>query len=130
MLSKAQIMTTVDSLATRRLFTAEKWLSDCPITAGALTATLETLGLVEQLPNGGRSTSLGKEINIDLQAVFMGLWTPWSAVEILRNQNLVDEDEADELLDLLETDEEDYEPVLRARVQKAYCDYYGSAALH
>jgi len=131
MLSKAQIMTTVDGIATHRLFNAETWLSDSPIATRALTKTLATLGLVEQVPDGGRrSTSLGKQINLDLQAVFMGLWGPWDAVEILKDQNLLCEHEADTLLELLEMDEEHYEPLLRARVQEAYRDYYGSAALH
>jgi hypothetical protein len=129
MLSKAQIMKTVDAIARRRLFTDEKWLSDCP-TARALTATLETLGLLEQLPDGDRCTSLGKEINIDLQSVFMGLWNPWDAVHILQSENLLGEDEVDELLELVEIDGEHCEPLLRARVQEAYRDYYGSAALH
>ena len=45
MLSRTEILTTVDAIATRRLFGQEKWLVDSPITASALTKSLQTLGL-------------------------------------------------------------------------------------
>jgi hypothetical protein len=131
MLNKTEILTTVDAIATRRLFGQEKWLVDSPITASALMKTLQTLGLEEHLPNGSiRCTNLGKEFNIDLQQVFMGLFEPWDAVHVLVDHHLIAEDEADMLFDLLEMDEKKYEPILRARVQQAYRDYYRATTVH
>jgi hypothetical protein len=74
-------------------------------------------------------TSLGKEFNIDLQQVFMGLWDPWDAVHVLLGHHLIGEDEADALFDLLEN-EINYEPTFRTRVQQAYRDYYKATTLH
>jgi hypothetical protein len=89
MISKTEILTTVDAIASRRLFSEPKWLVEGPITANALDRTLQTLGLAEPLPGGGsRHTNLGKELNIDLQEVFMGLIDPWDAVHILGQSGL------------------------------------------
>jgi len=132
MLNKTEILTTVDAIATRRLFGDSRWLVDGPITASALSRTLQTLGLQEPLPNGAdyKNTSLGRELNIDLQEVFMGLWEPWDAVHILNDHHLVADDEVDMLFDLLEMDEKRYEPILRARVQQAYRDFHKATLLH
>jgi hypothetical protein len=131
MISRTDIVATVDAIASRRLFSELKWLVEGPITANALDRTLQTLGLVEPLPGGGcRHTNLGKELNIDLQEVFMGLIDPWDAVHILEDNNLVSDDEVDSLFDLLEMDEKHYEAILRTRVQQAYRDHHGAKHLH
>jgi hypothetical protein len=132
MISKTDVVAKVDEIASRRLFSEPKWLVDGPITANALDRTLQTLGLVEPLSGrtGYQNTNLGKELNIDLQEVFMGLFDPWDAVGILEDHNLVSDDEADTLYSLLEMDEKHYEPILRRRVQQAYRDYHGAIRLH
>jgi hypothetical protein len=131
MISRTDIVATVDEIASRRLFSEPKWLVEGPITANALDRTLQTLGLAEPLPGGGsRHTNLGKELNIDLQEVFMGLIDPWDAVHILEDNNLVSDDEVDSLFDLLEMDEKHYEAILRTRVQQAYRDHHGAKHLH
>jgi hypothetical protein len=132
MINRTEILATVDAIATSRLFGRGKWLVGNPRTATALNEMLQTLGLEELLPDGisSRCTSLGKELNSDLQQVFMGLWEPWDAVHVLKDYDLVAEDEVDTLLDLLEIGEKYYEPLLRARVQQAYRDYYKATLLH
>lgn len=131
MFDKTQLMTTIDAIVTQRLFGDGAWLVNFE-TCIALIRTLETLGLSEQLPDGdSRCTKLGKEINADLQEVFMGLYDPFDALEILHCCKLVSDEEFEELIDLLEMkEEEEYEPLLRARVQQAYRDYYNSRVLH
>ena len=130
MLSKTEILATVDTIASQRLFVDRKWFVD-PKTASSLYTAIGELGLIEPAPNNGtKLTTLGKELNIDLQVVFMGLWDPWDAIGILKDQNLVTENEVGALYDLLEADERHYEPLLRARVQQAYRDYHKAKRLH
>ena len=77
MLSKTEILATVDTIASQRLFVDQKWFVD-PKTANSLHSTIKELGLIEPAPNNGtKLTTLGTELNIDLQEVFMGLWEPW-----------------------------------------------------
>ena len=60
----------------------------------------------------------------------MGLWEPWDAVHVLIDHHLIAEDEVDTLFYLLEKGEKYYEPILKARVQQAYRDYYKATTLH
>ena len=132
MISKTEVVARVDEIASRRLFSDPKWLVDGPIAANVLDRTLQKLGLVEPLSGGTgyQNTNLGRELNIDLQLVFMGLFEPWDAIHILEDHNLVSDDEIDTLFDLLEMGEQHYEHILRARVQQAYRDYFGATRLH
>jgi len=127
MISRTEILTTVDAIASKRLFVDRTWLVDRE-TSIALNTTLKKLGLIELLPDGGRYTNLGKELDIDLQELFMGLWEPCEAPWVLEDHKLLDESECDALFDLMETDE--YEAKLRARVQQAYRDYHKVTRVH
>jgi hypothetical protein len=60
----------------------------------------------------------------------MGLWEPWDMIYVLEEHGLLDEDEVDHLFDLLQRDEEHYEPALKARVQQAYRNYHKATLLH
>ena len=60
----------------------------------------------------------------------MGLWEPWDAIEVLNDHNLVSDSEIDSLFDTLEMGQEHFEPILRARVQQAYRDYYRTTRPH
>jgi hypothetical protein len=124
----ATIFATLDALATKRLFYGDKWLVDSS-TADALCATLLQLGVVENVPNQAKTThytSVGKDLKVDLQEVFMGLCDPWDAVSILEDYDLVAEDELELLYALLAKGEKYFEPMLRVRVQQAYRDYYNA----
>jgi hypothetical protein len=131
MINKTEAMAIVDAIASRRLFGDEKkWLVEGPNVANALNETLRTLGLVEEDGRYIRFTALGKELNIDLQQVFMGLWEPWDAIHVLEQHDLLSADEIDSLVDLLEVGEERFEPIFKTLVQQAYRDYYGATRLH
>jgi hypothetical protein len=54
----------------------------------------------------------------------MRLWEPFDIVLVLEKHRLLEQDEVENLLELLEQSETDYEPLLKARVQRAYCDYH------
>ena len=129
MLNKTEILGTVDTIASKRLFVDRKWLVDRE-TSIALNRTLEKLGLIEFLQDGVtmRYTKLGNELDIALQELFMGQWDPCDAVWVLEDRQLLDDSERDALVDLMETDE--YETQLRARVQDAYRTYHNVMHVH
>jgi hypothetical protein len=128
--SKTEIATRLDAIASTRLFGDGKWLVDREVATG-LNEAIGAMGLQEQLSeNTSRDTVLGKEVNLSLYMVFMGLWEPWEMVHILEEHGLLDEDEIDPLFDLLERGEEHYEPALKACVQQAYRNYHRSTLLH
>jgi hypothetical protein len=132
MLSRSEILTTVDTIATKRLFVDRTWLVDHE-TSIALSRTLEKLGLIEVLPDGVtmKYTNLGNELDVGLQQLFMGHWEPCEAPWVLEERQLLDESECEALFDLMETMETDeYEAKLRARVQQAYRDYHKVMRFH
>jgi hypothetical protein len=118
------------AIANTRLFGHEGWLADRE-AAIKLDEALQAMGLHEQVSaNTFRNTTLGKEVDVDLHMVFMGLWEPWEMVLILEERGLLDEDEVDPLFDLLERDEKHYEPPFKARVQQAYRNFHKATVLH
>ena len=129
MLNRTKILTTVDTIASKRLFVDRTWLVDRE-TSIALDRTLKKLGLIDILPDGVtvRNTNLGNELNIDLQQLFMGQREPCDAPWVLEKHKLLDESECGALFDLMETD--DYEAGFRARVQQAYRDYHKVMRFH
>jgi len=72
-----------------------------------------------------RITALGAELNFDLLMVFMGYLWEWDIPEVLIENKLIDESEADDIYDALESGI-DPESVLRRRVQRAYFDQHNS----
>jgi hypothetical protein len=120
---KREIWTRLETIAATRLFGDGDWLADLE-TASALSNLLQEMGLKEQVPNHPnttRTTSLGKEFNVDLLMVFMGLWEPWDSIFVLEKHELLDGDEIDALFDLVNA--EKYSE-LKTRVQQAYRAYY------
>jgi hypothetical protein len=129
MLTRTETSTILDAIASKRLFLDRTWLVDRE-TSIALDSIQEKLGLIQLLPDGVtvRVTSLGKELDMDLQQVFMGQWEPCEAPWVLKDHKLLDESECEALFDLMETDE--YEAKLRGRVQQAYRDYHKVMRVH
>jgi hypothetical protein len=129
MINKAEIIARLDAIVTTRLFGNAKWPADRE-TAAVLNRILTEMGLQEELPDDPRitrHTSLGREFNVDLQMAFMGLWELWDMLTVLEEYDLLDEDEFDILENLIELKK--YRE-LKARVQRAYWDYYEAALLH
>ena len=132
MLNKTDVLTTIDTIVSKRLFGNGRWLVDGRPTADLLTKTLEELGLTQKLPDGitHRYTRLGKELEIDLQSVFMGLYDLGDVIIILEGRNLLAINEVDALFELWEKHETQFEPWLRVRVQQAYRDYHNVRLVH
>ena len=62
------------------------------------------MGLEERVPGTTdmwRNTPLGSELHLDLLMVFMGLWDEWEIPMILEDHGLIDDLEAEHMLDLL-----------------------------
>ena len=123
---RAELVSLLDRFITRRLFGSGKWLGD-PESDSALVRLLRDLNLEEEICSDTatrRNTALGNELDMDLLAVFLGLWNPWDAVMILEDFELIDEIEARQLYSGLAA-EKDPERLMRTQVQAAYLKYFG-----
>ena len=121
--NKAKIIAELENMVAARLFSGRPWLADRE-TISAVDRKLVQMGLVEVVcveTQTWRATPLGKELNVDLFEVFMGLWDEWEVPMILKDYQLVDEAEAEALYARL--DKADAESVLIGYVKRAYFDY-------
>jgi hypothetical protein len=60
------------------------------------------MGLVEQVcvePQTWRNTLLGKELDVDLSQVFIGLWDEWEVTLIPEEYGLLNESELDAIIE-------------------------------
>src|SRR5262245_20004457 len=103
---KTEIESQLEMIGRARLFGDGRWLVDAG-AAGKLHQMLRQMGLNERVSdNSWRKTTLGKEVNLDLHMVFMGLWEPSDMVNVLEDWWLLDPDEIDDLYALIDQDEE------------------------
>jgi hypothetical protein len=105
-----------------RLFSGQSWPADRE-TFCAINRKLIQMGLMEVVcvePEMWRLTPLGRELDVDLFEVFMGLWDEWEVPTILEHYHLIDEAEADDLYARM--DKADAASVLTS-VKRAYFDY-------
>jgi hypothetical protein len=87
------------------------------------------MGLWEQdrdEPLTWRITPLGKELNVELFQVFMGVWHEWDVPLILEEYGLLSESEFDAICE----SEADAESLLSGYVKRAYFDYRNGKFLH
>ena len=113
-----------------RLFGGGAWLADRE-ACDALSRKLDELGLQERVPgdiSSTRFTALGKELQLDLVMVFIGLWDELEMPTILEDHGLIDGLDVSRIYDLLETCS-DPEHVMRPFVQKAYLKHYNPSGL-
>jgi hypothetical protein len=106
-----------------RLFSREPWLADRE-TFSAVHRKLIQMGSVETVciePLTWRISPLGKELDVQLFEVFMGLFDEWEVPMILEHYRLIDEAEADAIYARM--DKADAESVLSGYVKRAYFDY-------
>jgi hypothetical protein len=102
-MNRYKILAEVEVIVLARLFGNGPWLID-PETGVALQRRLEQMGLEERVPGTTdmwRNTPLGSELHLDLLMVFMGLWDEWEIPMILEDHGLIDDLEAEHMLDLL-----------------------------
>jgi hypothetical protein len=84
-MNKAEIIAELENMVAARLFSAQPWLADRE-TCSAVTRKLIQMGLWEEAgvePQTWRITPLGKELNVELYEVFMGVIYQWDMPLIL-----------------------------------------------
>jgi len=120
------VILQLHAIAYTRLFGDGPWLADRE-SGSALSRTFLDMALEEAVPENpgaSRSTSLGKELKIELLSTFAGHWEPYDLIYNLEEHVLLTEEQADQLRRQLDRGA-DPEAVLRPYVQRAYVKYYG-----
>jgi hypothetical protein len=117
-MNKAEIIAELESMAVARLFSGQPWLADWE-TFSAFNRKLVQMGLVEQVePETWRYTSLGKEVDVGLFEVFMGLIHEWDVLATLGHYGLIDESEGYEICEC--KSDAEAESVLIGYAKRAY----------
>jgi hypothetical protein len=122
-MNKTQIIAELENMVVARLFSRQPWLADRE-TFSVYHRKLIQMGLVEQVcvePQTWRATPLGKELDVDLFAVFMGLNSEWDVPSILGHYHLIDRSEVGDICERMT--EANAESVLSGYVKRAYFDY-------
>ena len=122
-MNKAEIIAELENMVVARLFSGQPWLAD-PETCSAIWRKLIQMGLVEQVRNESLAwqiTPLGKELDVELFEVFMGIIYEWDVPIILKEYGLLDESEFDSILE--STSDDDAKSLLDGYVKRAYFDY-------
>ena len=122
-MNKAQIIAELENMVAARLFGGQPWPADRE-TCSAVTRKLIQMGLVEQVRNESLAwqiTPLGKELDVELFEVFMGIIYEWDVPIILEEYGLIDEAEFDAILEC--TSDADAKSLLDGYVKRAYFDY-------
>ena len=121
-MNKAEIVAELEAMAWHRLFNCRHWLADRE-TVWAVDRKLIEMGLREQISSDTwRNSPLGKELDVDLFEVFMGLFDEWEVPYILKDHGLIDEWESDSICARMSR-KADPELVLVEVVRRAYRDY-------
>jgi hypothetical protein len=116
-MNKAKIIAELENMVAARLFSSQPWITDDQETISACHRKLVQMCLVEQ--DTWRTTPLGKELDVDLFRVFMGLWYEYDVPIILEEYGLFDESDFDDMIE----SEADAETLLSGYVRRAYFDY-------
>jgi len=123
-MNKAKIIAELENMVVTRLFGRQPWLADRE-TCCAVNRKLIQMGLVEVVcvePETWRFSPLGKELDVDLFLVFMGLFNAGDVPIVLEHHHLIDESEADVIYARMSKD--NAESILVGYVKRAYFDYW------
>src|SRR5215831_18588919 len=91
-MNKAEIIAELENMVVARLFSGQPWLADRE-TIPAYHRKLIQMGLWEH--DCERTTPLGKELDVELFEVFMGIIYKWDVPFTLEEYGLLDELEFD-----------------------------------
>ena len=128
-MNKAKIIAELENMVVTRLFGRQPWLADRE-TYSAVKRKLIQMGLVEQVgdepltqvgdePLTWQITPLGKELDVDLFEVFMGIKWKCDVPIILAEHGLLNESEFDAILECMSEANAD----LSGYVKRAYFVY-------
>ena len=121
-INKAEIIVELENMVVARLFGRQPWLADRE-TYSAVKRKLIQMGLVEQISvEMSRITALGRELDVDLFKVFMGVICPWDVPITLEEYGLLNESEFDAIT-INASSKVDAESLLSGYVKRAYFDY-------
>ena len=121
-INKAEIIVELENMVVARLFGRQPWLADRE-TYSAVKRKLIQMGLVEQISvEMSRITALGRELDVDLFKVFMGVICPWDVPITLEEYGLLNESEFDDIT-INASSKVDAETLLSGYVKQAYFDY-------
>ena len=126
-MNKSEIIAELENMVVARLFSGQPWPPD-PETISAYDRKLAQMGLMEQDSGAQtwRPSPLGKELDVHLFEVFMGLWGElWDVPFILEEYGLLDESAFDAISEC--TSEANAERLLSGYVKRAYFDYRKAA---
>jgi hypothetical protein len=122
-MNKAKIIEELENMVVARLFSRRPWLADRE-TCSAIHRKLIQMRLMEVdcvEPETWQNTRLGKELDLDLFEVFIGLFDEWELPMILEDYHLIDESEAEVIYARMSN--EKAESVLSGYVKRAYFEY-------
>ena len=122
-MNKVQIIAELENMVAARLFSDQPWPADWEAIS-ALHRKLIQMGLVEQVRNESLAwqiTPLGKELNVELFEVFMGIIYEWDVPITLEEHGLINESEFNAIIEC--TSDADAERLLDGYVKRAYFDY-------
>jgi hypothetical protein len=122
-MNKAEIIAELENTVAARLFGRRPRLADRE-TVSALNRKLLQMSLLELVrlePYTWRISRLGKEVDLELFAVFIGLMDQWEVPMILEQYGLMDEAEIDAICEMSNADAES---VLSGYVKRACFDYH------
>jgi hypothetical protein len=122
-MNKAKIISELENMVVTRLFGRQPWLADRE-TSSAVNRKLIQMGLVELVcvePETWGTSLLGKELDVELFLVFMGLFDASHIPIILELYGLIDESESDVICARMA--KADAESVLSGYVKRAYFEY-------
>jgi hypothetical protein len=121
-INKAEIIVELENMVAVRLFSRQPWLADRE-TYSAVKRKLIQMGLVEQISvEMSRITALGRELDVDLFLVFMGVMHEWDVPITLEQYGLLNESEFDAIT-INASSKVDAETLLSGYVKRAYFDY-------
>jgi hypothetical protein len=121
-MNKAEIVAELEAMAWHRLFNCRHWLADREMF-WAVYQKLIKLGLLERISSDTwQTTPLGRELDVDLFQVFMGLFDVWEVPYILEDHRLIDEWESDSICARMSR-KANPEFVLADVVRRAYLNY-------
>jgi hypothetical protein len=121
-LTKAEIVAELEAMAWHRLFTCRQWLAGRE-TVYAVNQKLIKMGLLKRISaDTWQTTPLGRELDVDLFEVFIGVIDEWDALSILEEYDLIDEWDFDSLYARMSR-KANPEVVLAGAVRRAYLDY-------
>jgi hypothetical protein len=122
-MNKSKIVAELENMVVARLFGRQPWLADRE-TCCAVSPKLKQMGLWEVVcvePETWGFSPLGKELDVVLFVVFMGVINAWDVPIILEEYGLISESEFNAILEC--TSDADAERLLNGYVKRAYFDY-------